>query len=123
MAKSKQQKQEEALARKRQNYNLQLELYMGFQPGGDKWKESIQKLGPEVTAKRLLEVNSNWKRYLKEAQLDSHGNPLTAEEFLEKGSFNRVGIARRSFKGKMNQGRLYIDEYLDSYISDPERSF
>lgn len=75
MAKSKQQKQEEALARKRQLYNSKLEEMKRWQPHGQTYKEYRERNGLLATEKRLAEANANWGRYLLEAQLDIYGNP------------------------------------------------
>lgn len=95
MAKSKQQKQEEALARKRQLYNSKLEEMKRWQPHGQSYKKWFERHGKQSAEKRLAEANANWGRYLLEAQLDIYGNPKrppitrnkleTPAKFIAKG--------------------------------------
>lgn len=102
MTKSKQQKQEEALARKRQNYNNQLDRYMDTQPGGKGYQESVLRDGLEKAKKRMDWGRVNWVRYLVEARLDPHGNPVTVSEHTHLLSF-------------LNQGKI---EGLEEVLKD-----
>ena len=89
MAKSKQQKQEEALMRKRQNYNNQLECWRDWAPTGKYFADHVKRYGIEAAEKRKAQADAVWSKYLKEAKLDIYGNP--------SGPFHRVGIVRRKF--------------------------
>lgn len=76
MAKSKQQKQEEALTRKRQNYNLQTELWKQWQTFGDHYAAHVKRYGVEEAEKRRGQADDRWNAYLKEARLDAFGDPI-----------------------------------------------
>lgn len=89
MAKSKQQKQEEALMRKRQNYNNQLECWRDWAPTGKYFADHVKHYGVEAAEKRKAQADAVWAKYLKEAKLDIYGNP--------NGPFHRVGVVRRKF--------------------------
>jgi hypothetical protein len=93
MAKSKQQRQEEALARKRQNYNLQLERWKDYHPGGASYEKAVLKDGLEKTKKRMDWAHVNWVRYLIEAKLDPLGNPVTMSELEHLNSFLKSSAA------------------------------
>ena len=76
MAKSKQQKQEEALARKRQNYSLQTEQWKQWQTFGDHYAAHVKLYGVEEAEKRRAQADDRWNAYLKEARLDVYGDPV-----------------------------------------------
>lgn len=77
MAKSKQQKQEEALMRKRQNYNNQLERWRDWAPTGKCFADHVKHYGVEAAEKRKTQADTAWCKYLKEAQLDIYGNAVS----------------------------------------------
>lgn len=91
MAKSKQQKQEEALMRKRQNYNNQLERWRDWAPTGKYFADHVKHYGVEAAEKRKAQADTVWCKYLKEAKLDIYGNAVSHAEV------RRPGIHRHSF--------------------------
>lgn len=76
MAKSKQQKQQEALDRKRAQFPEKMTLRLKYNPGGNYYENCKRFQGQELADKRAAEHNIAFGRYLKEAQLDTHGNHL-----------------------------------------------
>lgn len=80
MAKTKQQKQDEALARKRQNYNNQLEGWRDWAPTGKYFADHVKRYGVEAAEKRKHEADVRWCKYLKEAKLDIYGNAVSHAE-------------------------------------------
>lgn len=91
MAKSKQQKQEEALMRKRQNYNVQLERWRDWGYTDKNYIDYAKRYGMEEAERRKAQADVVWCKYLKEAQLDIYGNPVSYAEV------RRPGIHRHSF--------------------------
>jgi len=75
MRKSKEQKQLEALARKRELFDEKSVWYRRFQEGGDFYNDNCAKYGLAYAQQRKNEVSASFARYLVEAQLDYHGNP------------------------------------------------
>lgn len=100
MAKSKEQKQAEALARKRANYNLQLETMMKHRPGGKYYDIRLLEGGMERARRGEEQANATFGKYLKEAQLDAHGNP----KVYNKPSKTTVGYNGQGLR-----------EYLDDW--------
>jgi hypothetical protein len=75
MAKSKAQKQEEALQRKRRLFGEKKSDNIRYNPGG-MWYENCKKFqGQELADRRAAENNTAFGRYLREAQLTSEGLP------------------------------------------------
>lgn len=109
MAKSKQQKQEEALARKRQNYNLQLEQWRDWNPTGKYFADHVKRYGVEEAEKRKAQADTRWCKYLKEAQLDIYGNAVSHAEV------QRPPIIRRKLHQAFPMDRNVI-------ISEPQVS-
>lgn len=79
MRKSKEQKQQEALARKRELFDEKSIYYRRFQVGGDFYQDRVARFGKEYAEQRKNEVSISFAKYLIEAQLDFHGNPLAPE--------------------------------------------
>lgn len=79
MRKSKEQKQQEALARKRELFDEKSIYYRRFQVGGDFYQDHVARFGKEYAERRKNEVSISFAKYLIEAQLDFHGNPLAPE--------------------------------------------
>ena len=76
MAKSKEQKQQEALERKRSLYSFKQQERTAWSFVGHLYQKALKNHGHVYADKRLCEANQVWLNYLKEAQIDSHGNPL-----------------------------------------------
>ena len=76
MKKSKEQKQQEALARKRELFDEKSVYYRRFQVGGDFYQDHVARFGKEYAEQRRNEVSIAFTKYLSEAQLDFNGNPL-----------------------------------------------
>lgn len=74
MAKSKEQKQQEALQRKRDMFTAKSIENQSYSVSGDRYKELEKRHGKEYAEKRRNEANVTFGRYLKEAGLDKHGN-------------------------------------------------
>lgn len=76
MAKSKEVKQQEALARKRLQFSQKLAGAMSYRPGGKCYEENLARRGKAFAEQRNEEIQMLFGLYLREAQLDSHGNEL-----------------------------------------------
>lgn len=76
MAKSKEQKQQEALQRKRDMFDSKSIEQRRYQVGGDIYEHLVSKFGREEADNRKREVDTVFTKYLVEAQLDRHGNPV-----------------------------------------------
>ena len=76
--KSKTQKQQEAIERKRSKYNSESLAWRRSRayPEGDMYQYWRVNFGIAFADKCSARVDQEFKHYLKEAQLDSHGNPL-----------------------------------------------
>lgn len=109
MAKSKQQKQDEALARKRQNYNLQLENWRDWGVTDKNFIACAKQHGVEAAEKRKAQADTIWCNYLKEAKLDIYGNPVSHAEV------EREPIIRRKLHRPFPLG----DQGLIVTIRDP----
>lgn len=113
MAKSKQVKQAEALARKRTNYNWHLKEVT----------EHRYACNWDTTNPALRDAEARFKKYLDEAQLDEAGNPVFIYELDKRPAFSTAGTQRISLQNKQFVGRLNrpnarsILEYLDTGIS------
>lgn len=79
MKKSKELKQQEALARKRELFDEKSAYYRRFQVGGDFYQDHVARFGKEYAEQRKNEVSIAFTKYLIEAQLDFHGNPSSPE--------------------------------------------
>ena len=78
MAKTKEQKQKEALERKRKFFHVYTTNWLDSQPGGERYKRHAKI--SQVSADRLAsETEQALVRAAKEAHLDRHGNPLEME--------------------------------------------
>lgn len=109
MAKSKQQKQDEALARKRQNYNVQLERWRDWGYTDKNYVDYAKQHGEEAAEKRKVQADAIWCKYLKEAQLDIYGNPVSHAEV------EREAIIRRKLHKPFPLG----DKGLIVSVKDP----
>lgn len=123
MAKSKQVKQAEALARKRSNYNCHLGEIMKYRAGGSLERHLVMAYGSAKDNPQTQAAEARFQKYLDEAQLDEAGNPLFIYKVDKSSSFNRAGVQQDSPQNKQFVGRLNrpnttsIHEYLDTGIS------
>lgn len=76
MAKSKKQKQAEAIHRLRLLFKCKFDIYINSQYGTESYRKCEAQLGSVYAAKRSDEARRSWLRYCKEAHVDNHGNPL-----------------------------------------------
>lgn len=76
MAKSKEVKQQEALARKRSQFNEKLRQVTEHRTGGKIYNERLDRWGLDKTKELENQANKDFGLYLREARLDSHGNEL-----------------------------------------------
>lgn len=74
--KTKQQKQLEALERKRGLYSAKLDQYLGTQYGTKDYSDFEARWGAQRAQQRSEDGRRTFEKYLREARLDSHGNPL-----------------------------------------------
>lgn len=77
MSKSKQQKQEEAIERKRKSLSKVRTEWFARQPGGEIYNQNL-KWGKEHADKVALDYTRVFEKAAKEAHCDTHGNPLDA---------------------------------------------
>lgn len=117
MAKSKEQKQQEALQRKRDMFTAKSIENQSCNVGGDIYQEREKRYGKEYAEKRRNEANATFGRYLKEVGLDSHGNVIHKNP-------NELKVGNvESRHGKINIV-FSKDEYLVSnYLDDMNRGF
>ena len=76
MAKSKEVKQQEALARKRSQFNEKLRQVTEHRAGGKVYNERLDRWGLDKAKIMEDQANKDFGLYLREARLDSHGNEL-----------------------------------------------
>lgn len=86
MAKSKAVKQAEALERKRKLYPQKLDLSARSRFGGDLYDKVLVARGKDAADENNKHAQLLFSKYLKEAQLDSHGNPV----IYAKGSLGKI---------------------------------
>jgi len=75
MAKTKEQKQKEAIERKRANLSKIRQEWISHQVGGDAYKTNM-KHGKEWADRRAQEETNRFRKAAAEAQCDTHGNPF-----------------------------------------------
>lgn len=75
MAKTKYQKQQEAIERKRKFFHVYVTLWIDSQPGGEKYKRQLA-FGKEAADKCAAEAERALVKAAKEANVDRYGNPL-----------------------------------------------
>jgi len=76
VAKSKEVKQQEALARKRSQFNEKLRQVTEHRAGGKIYNERLDRWGLDKAKVMEDQANKDFGLYLREARLDSHGNEL-----------------------------------------------
>lgn len=76
MAKSKQQKQLEAIERKRQHLSYQRQVYLEAQWGSQTYNKKLQVIPQEKLDQQAAEAKRIFLKACAEAQVDAHGNPL-----------------------------------------------
>ncbi len=75
MAKSKQQKQQKAIARNRSAFPVEIKMWHRTQPGGELYKERL-KLSKQAAQSCALDGDVRLPRAAKEAHVDLSGNHL-----------------------------------------------
>ncbi len=75
MAKSKQQKQQEAIARNRSAFPNEIKMWCRTQSSGELYKERLQ-ISKEAAQKCASDGDIQLLRAAKEAHVDRYGNPL-----------------------------------------------
>lgn len=76
MAKTKEQKQVDAIERKRASFSKNFDQYIRFQHGMPAYSELEQSLGQAKAQARADETRKTFERYCNEAKIDKHGNHL-----------------------------------------------
>jgi hypothetical protein len=76
MAKSKKQKQAEAIRRLRAQFHDNCDTYLKRQPGTKIYDDWVARFGTDYANKRATEARDSFHRYCKEAHVDTHGNEL-----------------------------------------------
>lgn len=109
MAKSKAVKQAEALERKRKLYPQKLDLSARSRFGGDIYDGILQRRGKDAADANNKQAQLLFSKYLKEAQLDSHGNPVT----YPKGS-----LGKEIFYGQTHVYEPGSNSVLEDFIMD-----
>jgi hypothetical protein len=74
--KSKQQKQEEALARKRKAFPSKIREWCNRQVGGTDYNYMLTHFGKDAADKKAAEATRYLLHMAEDAQVDRHGNPL-----------------------------------------------
>lgn len=76
MAKSKAQKQAEAIDRKRALFSINFDHYIKNQSGTAAYLEMERLRGTAHAESLAATTKGTFERYCAEAQIDKHGNPL-----------------------------------------------
>jgi hypothetical protein len=77
MAKSKEQKQREAVERSRLHLDRVREVWFKYQPGGELYSLELSRAGKMSADTLALEHTRRLKLAAAAAQCDTHGNPLS----------------------------------------------
>lgn len=109
MAKSKAVKQAEALERKRKLYPQKLDLSARSRFGGDLYDKVLVARGKDAADENNKHAQLLFSKYLKEAQLDSHGNPV----IYAKGS-----LGKEIHYGRQHIYEHGVDSVLEEFIVD-----
>lgn len=75
MSKSKQQKQQEAIERKRLSFKYEIQHWIRCQPGGDHYEAAL-KHSKQAAQTVASDAECDLTRSAREAQVDRYGNPL-----------------------------------------------
>lgn len=75
MAKTKEQKRQEAIDRNRRNFPSKREEWQSRQPSGESYKLYAQYYGKDEADARALEANRRFAKEMAAAHCDAHGNP------------------------------------------------
>lgn len=108
MAKSKQQKQQEALDRKRGFFSTYWSRLTRYRPGGVYYKDHLARWGEAEAKKQLASEELKFKAYLKEAQLDTHGNPVEVVKNTSK-SKTTPGYSLNNYLEDSRWDNMYHD--------------
>ena len=123
MAKSKQQKREEALARDRALYDKKFWEIVSWRPGGERYSHVLKKSG-EVEANKLREgYERNWGIWLKKVGLDAHGNIVDDKaDFLlgKKAVKDKLLVGEVTAKSPQGWNRYYG---IENELDDVSRGF
>ena len=76
MPKTKQQKQQEAIERKRSFFHVYRKDFMDLSVGGDRYKEILATHGHDFADARAQQASRALDRAAAEAKCDRYGNPL-----------------------------------------------
>lgn len=76
MAKTKEQKQQEALARNRAMYPDKLRDYLESQQGGVNYERILRDYGPGAASLNSRETKRVFKEWCEQNKIDMHGNIL-----------------------------------------------
>ena len=76
MAKTKQQKQADAIRRLSAQFTENCDTYLKRQPGTKIYDDWVTRFGTEYANQRVAEARATFQRYCKEAHVDTHGNEL-----------------------------------------------
>lgn len=76
VAKKKQQKQAEAINRKRALYSKKFNEYIELQYGTSGYDQAEKQNGRAYADERAQTALRTFERYCTEAQIDKHGNPV-----------------------------------------------
>lgn len=108
MVRSKDQRKQEALERKRKLFASKLELNKSYQPGGSYYKGLVRTRGVAFAELRREEANDIFDKYLKEAQLTPEGEIYLVEDDRH---YTNVVIGKHRTPGN---GSVYdINKYLN----------
>lgn len=76
MAKTKKQKQAEAIRRLRAQFHDNCDTYLKRQPNTLIYADWVTRFGTDYAKQRATEARATFHRYCKEAHVDTHGNEL-----------------------------------------------
>lgn len=76
MAKTKKQKQADAIRRLRAQFHDNCDTYLKRQTGTKIYDDWVARFGTDYANKRVAEARDSFHRYCKEAHVDTHGNEL-----------------------------------------------
>ena len=99
MAKSKEQKQKEAIERKRAAFPAEIKMWCEAQEYSTK-ASNIHKFGKEHCDKHMADAEKRLVRAAKEAHLDRYGNPLPSSENLKQFEtmFPLLGVQMQDYQ-------------------------
>lgn len=125
MAKSKEVKQQEALARKRSQFSQKFAQLTEHRAGGKIYNERLDRWGLDKAKVMEDQANKDFGLYLREARLDSHGNELVyGQEMTHEQNESVLGdilamaiITNGKF---VNRRKLTGGEGLHDFLAQPD---